>query len=83
VLFADHIYNISLYASNRFTISYIPKLVAIYNDAGRSGSANDKNYFSDLPKIVYEKLGVVYAIYVWGRLFTFKTKQKLKKALKK
>jgi len=82
-LFADHIYNIQMYASDERKVQYVPKLVAIYTDGGRSSTANDELYFHDLPSIVKNFFGVKYAVYVFYRLFLFNQKRHLSGFIKK
>ena len=74
-VFADHIYNIELFASKLFRFEYIRETVALYNDAGTSSNTYDKMYYKNLPSVVNKNLGFKYAIYVQIRIILFKFKK--------
>ena len=78
IIFADHIYNILLYGSNKYKFEHIDKVIALYNDAGASSHIYDKKYYQKLPSTVYVNLGFTYALYVQFRILVFKLKNSLK-----
>ena len=79
IIFADHIYNISLYGSKKYNFDHIDKVVALYNDAGASSNTYDKKYYQKLPATVFANLGLQYALYVQFRILVFKLKNSLKR----
>lgn len=77
-IYADHVYNILMYAYMPSKIKRINQLVAVYNDgAGISAHVFDQPYFNDLPSIVKQHLGVPYALYVKLRVEFFQFKRRL------
>jgi glycosyltransferase involved in cell wall biosynthesis len=63
-LFADHIHNIELYGSHSQYFFYLPKLICIYNDLGRSAMSIDEIYQRNVVKIVKKQLGISASIYL-------------------
>ncbi|MCF2491098.1 glycosyltransferase family 2 protein [Dyadobacter sp. CY347] len=65
--FADHIHNLEIYAADKNTYEYIPVLVSIYNDLGRSSTSIDHQYNKDIVSFIFRKFGVTAGAYVWTR----------------
>jgi glycosyltransferase involved in cell wall biosynthesis len=65
--FADHVYNLELYAQDKQRFTYIPKLISVYNDQGRSSTIKDVNYATDIVRIIYNNFGLSLSMYVWLR----------------
>jgi glycosyltransferase involved in cell wall biosynthesis len=82
-LFSDHIYNLTLFAENKFQFIHLPVTTVLYNDAGSSNEGNDPNYFKELPGIVSKLLGNKYSVYVYFRFKVFKSKLGIIRFMKK
>ena len=77
-LLADHIYNIELYKDYSNSFIYIPTIVAIYNDLGRSSINIDLKYEKNIISVIQKNLGFMCGLYVWTRrlLYSFQKNKK-------
>lgn len=66
-IFADHIYNIKLYANYARRFVYVNEIITIYNENGFSSTSNDKMYFTDINIIIGKCLGIGPRIYAQFR----------------
>lgn len=73
--FADHVYNLELYALSPDDFAYMPQLISVYNDQGRSSTFQDELYAQDIIRITAENYGVIAASYVWVRRKVSKLKK--------
>jgi glycosyltransferase involved in cell wall biosynthesis len=65
--FADHIYNLEIYARNPQKFVYVPMLISIYNDRGRSSTNTDEVYSQNIVRVIYDNFGLPLSVYVWLR----------------
>ncbi|QRR03394.1 glycosyltransferase family 2 protein [Dyadobacter sandarakinus] len=65
--FADHVYNLEIYAQDPARFVYIPVLISVYNDQGRSSTLSDDHYAEDIVAIMNRQFGPALAGYVWLR----------------
>ena len=75
--FADHVHNLEIYAEDATRFVYLPRMVSIYNDQGRSSTLVDENYATDIVNLVSHNFGPGLGAYVWLRRKVAKFKRKL------
>ncbi|MCE7065377.1 glycosyltransferase family 2 protein [Dyadobacter sp. CY326] len=76
--FADHVYNLELYASSKNSFKYISKVIAVYNDQGSSSTNVDEQYNADIIDIIKNNFGSLPSAYLWARREIAGVKKKMR-----